>query len=46
MKVIFLEIDGVLNHENHYKWLMETNEQSQLQLVYPYSEFNIKILNL
>lgn len=48
MKVIFLDIDGVLNHENHYKWLMETDEPTPLQRVYPYSEFNprsCKILN-
>ncbi len=48
MKVIFLDIDGVLNHENHYKWLMETDEPTPLQQVYPYSEFNpesCKILN-
>lgn len=40
MKVIFLDIDGVLNHEKHYKWLMETDEPTPLQRVYPYSEFN------
>lgn len=40
MKVLFLDIDGVLNHENHYKWLMETDEPTPLQRVYPYSEFN------
>lgn len=40
MKVIFLDIDGVLNHENHYKWLMETDEPTPLQRFYPYSEFN------
>ena len=48
MKVIFLDIDGVLNHENHYKWLMETDEPTPLQRVYPYSEFNpesCKVLN-
>ena len=48
MKVLFLDIDGVLNHENHYKWLMETDEPTPLQRVYPYSEFNpesCKILN-
>ena len=48
MKVIFLDIDGVLNHEKHYKWLIETDEPTPLQQVYPYSEFNpesCKILN-
>lgn len=40
MKVIFLDIDGVLNHEQHYKWLMETDEPTPMQRVYPYSEFN------
>lgn len=48
MKVIFLDIDGVLNHEKHYTWLMETDELTSLQLVYPFSEFNpesCKILN-
>ena len=48
MKVIFLDIDGVLNHEKHYKWLMETDEPTSLQRVYPYSEFNptsCKLLN-
>lgn len=48
MKVIFLDIDGVLNHEKHYMWLMETDEPTPLQRVHPYSEFNpesCKILN-
>ena len=48
MKVIFLDIDGVFNHEKHYKWLIETDEPTPLQQVYPYSEFNpesCKILN-
>lgn len=48
MKVIFFDIDSVLNYENHYKWLMETDEPTPLQRVYPYSEFNpesYKILN-
>lgn len=48
MKVIFLDIDGVLNHETHYTWLMETDEPTPLQRVHPYSEFNpesCKILN-
>ena len=40
MKVLFLDIDGVLNHEKHYRWLMETDEPTPLQRVYPYSEFN------
>lgn len=40
MKVIFLDIDGVLNHEQHYKWLMETDEPTPLQRTYPYTEFN------
>lgn len=46
MKVIFLDIDGVLNHERHYKWLMETDEPTLLQSVYPYSEFNPKSCRL
>lgn len=46
MKVIFLDIDGVLNHEQHYKWLMETDEPTELQRVYPYSEFNPKSCEL
>ena len=46
MKVIFLDIDGVLNHEQHYKWLMETDEPTPLQEVYPYSEFNPKSCQL
>lgn len=46
MKVIFLDIDGVLNHEQHYKWLMETDEPTPLQRVYPYSEFNPKSCQL
>lgn len=46
MKVIFLDIDGVLNHEQHYKWLMETDEPTELQRVYPYSEFNPKSCQL
>lgn len=40
MKVIFLDIDGVLNHEQHYKWLMETNEPTPMQRTYPYAEFS------
>lgn len=40
MKVIFLDIDGVLNHEQHYKWLMETDEPTPMQRTYPYTEFN------
>lgn len=40
MKVLFLDIDGVLNHESHYKWLMETDEPTPQQQVFPYSEFN------
>lgn len=46
MKVIFLDIDGVLNHEQHYKWLMETDEPTTLQRTYPYSEFNPKSCQL
>ena len=40
MKVIFLDIDGVLNHEQHYKWLIETDEPTPMQRTYPYTEFN------
>ena len=40
MKVIFLDIDGVLNHEQHYKWLIETDEPTPIQRTYPYTEFN------
>jgi hypothetical protein len=46
MKVIFLDIDGVLNHEQHYKWLMETDEPTLLQRTYPYSEINPKSCQL
>ena len=33
----FLDIDGVLNHENQYKWLYNTDEPTPLQRTYPYS---------
>ena len=46
MKVIFLDIDGVLNHEQHYKWLMETDEPTPLQRTYPYTELNPKSCQL
>ena len=46
MKVIFLDIDGVLNHEQHYKWLMETDEPTLMQRTYPYTEFNPKSCQL
>lgn len=40
MKVIFLDIDGVLNHQKHYEWLIETDEPTPMQRTYPYTEFN------
>jgi hypothetical protein len=40
MKVIFLDIDGVLNHQKHYEWLIETDEPTHMQRTYPYTEFN------
>lgn len=47
-KVIFLDIDGVLNHEDYYKWRYEEITVNHKQFSYPYSEFSpdsIKQLN-
>lgn len=46
MKVIFLDIDGVLNHQKHYEWLIETDEPTPLQRTYPYTELNPKSCQL
>lgn len=47
MKVLFLDIDGVLNHEHHYEKIFEKSKSGNI-IDYPYRDFDsiaIKRLN-
>jgi hypothetical protein len=45
MKIIFLDFDGVLNHELWYKKRFETINKDDVSTNYPYYEFDLEAVN-